>query len=51
MTSENFNIYIDRELKKELKKIAIDKDTSASEIITELVRDYLEKERAPKGLI
>jgi metal-responsive CopG/Arc/MetJ family transcriptional regulator len=45
MASENFNIYMDKKLKKELKKVAIDEDTSASEIISELVKEYLKNKR------
>lgn len=45
MSGEKFTIYMDSELKKMLKKLAIDENRSASEIITELVKEYLEKKR------
>lgn len=41
MPGEKFTIYMDVELKKKLKKRAIDEGRSASEIITELVKNYL----------
>ena len=50
MVSENFNIYMNKKLKKELKKVAIDEDTSASEIISELVIEYLKKKNVPRSL-
>jgi metal-responsive CopG/Arc/MetJ family transcriptional regulator len=49
MPGEKFTIYMDIELKKELKKTAIDEGTNASAIITELVIKYLnEKKNAKK---
>jgi metal-responsive CopG/Arc/MetJ family transcriptional regulator len=41
MAGEKFTIYMDEELKKTLKKVAIDQKTSASEIISRLVIKYL----------
>lgn len=45
MAGEKFTIYMDSELKKVLKKVAIDEDRSASEIITELVKEYLNNKK------
>jgi DNA-binding XRE family transcriptional regulator len=41
MAGEKFTIYMDEDLKKTLKKVAIDQKTSASEIISRLVIEYL----------
>jgi predicted transcriptional regulator len=41
MPGEKFTIYMDDELKRRLKKVAIDEKKSASEIITKLVIEYL----------
>lgn len=41
MAGEKFTIYIDGEIKKVLKKIAIDENTSSSAIIENLVKGYI----------
>jgi metal-responsive CopG/Arc/MetJ family transcriptional regulator len=48
MAGEKFTIYMDEQLKKNLKKAAIDENRSASEIISELVTDYLKKKKELK---
>lgn len=45
MAGEKFTIYMEEQLKKDLKKAAIDENRSASEIISELVTDYLKKKQ------
>jgi transcriptional regulator with XRE-family HTH domain len=45
MAGEKFTIYMDEQLKKELKKAAIDESRSASEIITDLVKGYLKRKK------
>jgi len=49
LAGEKFTIYIEENLKKELKKRAIDENTSSSAIISELVKEYLQKKRTPKS--
>jgi len=41
MAGKKLNIYMDEKLIKDLKKIAIDKDTSVSKILTELSIEYV----------
>lgn len=41
LAGEKFTIYMDADLKKTLRKVAVDEEKSASEIITELVKNYL----------
>lgn len=48
MPTESFNISMDSELKKELKKIAIDENTTPSAIITKLVLEYIQKKKREK---
>lgn len=49
MSGEKFTIYMDDELKKQLKKAAIDEGKSASHIISRLVKQYLQnKKMKPK---
>lgn len=38
-------IYVNKDDYKELKKIAIDKGTSVTTILEELVKDYIEKNK------
>ena len=45
VAGQKFTIYMDSSLIKDLKKIAIDKDTSASQIISELVNEYVKREK------
>lgn len=48
MAGEKFTIYMDSELKKRLKKRAIDEGRSSSEIISELVGEYLKHKKEPR---
>lgn len=43
MSKTRLNIYIDEELKIQLKIIAIQKKKTASEIISELVQQYIDE--------
>ncbi len=45
MAGKKLNIYMEEYLIKDLKKIAIDKDTSVSKILTELAVKYVKKEK------
>lgn len=45
VAGKKFTIYMDPNLIKDLKKIAIDKDTSVSKILSELAIEYIKKEK------
>ena len=44
MDKTRTTIYINKELYKQLKLIAIEKETSTSKIIEELIKEYVKKE-------
>ncbi|UZQ49888.1 hypothetical protein [Clostridium kluyveri] len=46
MAGQKFTIYMDPNLIKKLKKIAIDKDTSVSRILSKLAIEYLKEEKS-----
>lgn len=46
MAGQKFTIYMEPNLIKDLKKIAIDKDTSVSKILSKLAIEYLKKEKS-----
>jgi hypothetical protein len=46
MPGRKFTTYLEDKLIKDLKKIAIDKETSVSQILNDLATVYVEKEKA-----
>lgn len=44
-SKNRMTVYIDRELVKQLKIIATRKDTAYSRIVSDLIRDYIEKNK------
>lgn len=44
---KNTSLRLERDMLKQLKKIAIDEDTSIQEIIERLIREYLERLASP----
>jgi predicted transcriptional regulator len=50
LNKEKWNITIDKELKKDLQRIAVEKETKPSFLIEDLVREYVEQEKK-KGTI
>lgn len=49
MASKKYTTYLDENLIKEIKKIAIDKETTVAQILNELIRDYIKKEKHEKN--
>lgn len=43
MTKQQFTMNMDKELRKKLSHIAIDEETTVTEIITELLMNYVEE--------
>lgn len=46
MPGRKFTTYLEDELIKDLKKIAIDKETSVSQILNDLAKIYVDKEKS-----
>lgn len=43
MTKQTFTMNMDKEIRKKLSHIAIDEETTVTEIITTLILDFIEK--------
>lgn len=48
MPGKKFTTYLNEDLIKELKKLAIDKEISVSQIFNDLATAYIEKEKLSK---
>ena len=43
MTKQKFTMNLDKDLRKQLAHIAIDEETTVTEIVTSLIEDYVNK--------
>ena len=43
MTRQTFTMNMDKEIRKKLSHIAIDEETTVTEIVTKLILDYIEE--------
>lgn len=49
MAGKKVNLFLDEDLIKEGKKLAVDEETSLSQIVSNLLRDYIQRKKLEKA--